>query len=304
MKLEFLLCGSPTDAFFSQMAFFRFCLDSLRGEEAAARLVCVFGDHSAPEIPSRWRAAFERIEVHWAHEPGAANPHHVAQHNHRFDLLDPNADLSILCDADVAVLAPVAPMAEELVAAQALGGVIAHYHFPWEGRERNAGQDWRDISQAVLGREIDRPNRYTLLEPDHPSEAPFYINYGMFAGPPKLLADFHAHDLTLRPKVAARLGEWWAPQVSLSLTCADLGLPTRALPMRYNFANDPRADRLYPEEMSQIVFLHYLRGEAFQREMIFADTGAFDRLLNDPMSGSNAVFQRFVAQITGGQYPF
>ena len=304
MKLEFLLCGSPTEAFFSQMVFFRLCLDHLGAAEAAARLVCVFGDHETEEIPARWQPYFERIEVHWAHPPGAENPHHVGQHNKRFELLDPGADLSLICDADVAVLAPVAPLAKSLTEIPSLAGVIAHLHFPWGDRPRDPARDWPDIARAALGYDIPRPYRYTLMPETRPPEAPFYINFGVFAGPPALLARFHARDMDIRPKVAAHLGEWWAPQVSLALTCADLNVPLRALPMRYNFPNDPRADAMYPDEMAQTVFLHYLRGTEFRREDVFADPKAFDAFLQKPMQGSNALFQHFVFGLTGGRYPF
>ncbi|WGW06055.1 hypothetical protein [Tropicibacter oceani] len=283
---------------------FRLCLDRLGPDEAAARLVCVFGDHQSETIPARWQPYFDRIEVHWAHAPGADNPCHAAQHNMRFDLLDPGADLSLLCDADVAVMAPVTPLAQSLSEIPSLAGVIAHMHFPWGDRPRDPARDWPELAQAVLGRDLARPYRYTLMPADRPPETPFYINFGMFAGPPALLAAFHARDMELRPKVAAHLGEWWAPQVSLALTCADLNVPLRALPMRYNFPNDPRADRQYPDEMAQTVFLHYLRGQEFRREEVFADNSAFQAFLQKPMEGSNALFQRFVAGVTGGRYPF
>ena len=84
----------------------------------------------------------------------------------------------------------------------------------------------------------------------------------------------------------------------------DLGLPVRALPMRWNFPNDPIADRMYPQELEHVVFLHYLRGQAFRRDRVFADAQAFARFLDRPVEGSNAVFQRAVARITGGRYPF
>lgn len=304
MKLEFLLCGSPTEAFFSQMAFFRFCLDALGGDAARARLVCTFGDHETETIPARWQPHFARLEVHWAHAPGAPNPAHAAQHLRRFDLLDPGADLSVICDADVAPLAPITPLAARLVDAQALAGVVAHYHFPWDGRPKDPAIDWPEIARAVLGRDIPRTYRYTLTPPDTPPEAPFYINFGMFAGPPAQLAAFARRDAELRPRVAERLGEWWAPQVSLALSVADLGLAHVALPMRYNYPNDPAADRLYPREMRRIVFLHYLRTKAFDRATFLADPEAFARFLEAPMEGSNAVFQRAVAERTGGRYPF
>ena len=304
MKLEFLLCGSPTEGFFSQMAFFRLCLDALGGDEAAARLVCVFGDHEVAEIPKAWQPFFERIEVHWAHEPGADNPGHAKQHNMRFELLDPDADVSFICDADVAVLRPVTPLAAQLKQANALGGVIAHLHFPWEGRAPQPDIDWPEIAHAVLGRDISRPFSYTLLDPGAPTDAPFYINLGMFAGPPAQLKAFNDRDKELRPKVSPLLGEWWAPQVSLALTCFDLGLPVDALPMRYNFPNDVRADRLQANELAQVVFLHYLREKPFRRDHIFSDIRAFAEFLEDDLEGSNAVFQRHVHEITKGVYPF
>ena len=45
MKLDFLLCGSANDAFFSQIAFFRLCLNALGGVYSDARVVAVFGDY-------------------------------------------------------------------------------------------------------------------------------------------------------------------------------------------------------------------------------------------------------------------
>ena len=119
-----------------------------------------------------------------------------------------------------------------------------------------------------------------------------------------MLKDFHHRDMQIRPAVAELLGEWWAPQVSLALTCADLGLPTLALPMRYNFPNDRRADAMYSGELEFIAFLHYLRREQFQRETIFADEDPFAQFLELPLTGSDLEFQKAVWGITGGRYPF
>lgn len=305
MKLEFLLCGSPTDAFFSQMAFFRLCLKRLVGACRNARMVCVFGDHEEAVVPARWRPWFEDIEVHWAHRPGEANPSHVLQHNMRFELLDPQADVSFICDADVAMVRAPDALAKRLLQDPALAGVIAHVHFPDPSREtRDIEAEWSELAEATIGRPLERPYRYTLLSPDVPHRIPFYINLGVLAGPPSLLRRFHERDLQIRPIVAQRLGHWWAPQVSLALTCADLALPTLALPMRYNFPNDATADGLYPKELEEVVLMHYLREQHFKRGQIFAGSAAFQQFLALKLEGSNHVFQQFVHSATGGAFPF
>jgi len=304
LKLEYLICGSPTDAFFSQIAFFRLCLNRLGKTYRKARLVAVFGDQMKEVIPNRWRPYFKNIEVHWAHEIGAENPNHVLQHNRRFDLIDPSADVSFICDADVAVLRPMDDLVSELISRPKLAGVIAHYHFPWGGREGDPDEDWRELSEGVLGKEIARPFTYTLTPDELGQRAPFYINFGMLAGTPDLLARFHNRDMVIRQEVAKYLGDWWAPQVSLSLTCADLELATQCLPMRYNFPNDPKAVEFHPGELEQVVFLHYLRREHFKREEIFVNESAFQEFLSMPLSGANAEFQTFVKTATSGSFPF
>jgi hypothetical protein len=304
VKLDFLISASPTDGFFGQIAFFRLALDALGGVYRNARLVAVFGDHESEQIPERWRGHFDRIDIVWAHAVGADNPAHRAQHDRRFEAIRHDADLAFLCDADVAPLRPFPELLAQLTQTPALAGVIAHLHFPRGELPREPDRDWPEIAQAVLGAPIDRPYRYTLIAPEEAPAAPFYINYGVFAGPPDMLRKFYRRDLEIRDRVADIVGHWWAPQVSVALTCADLDLPTTALPMRYNFPNDPVAERMYPGEANNIVFLHYLRKRFFDRSEIFAEPEAFDRFMEMYLEGSNAGFQRSVATLTGGEYPF
>ena len=41
--------------------------------------------------------------------------------------------------------------------------------------------------------------------------------------------------------------------------------------MRYNFPNDPIAERMYPDDLANVVVYHYLRTAAFNRHEIFVD---------------------------------
>ena len=305
MKIDFLISASPSRGMLSQIALFKLCLLSLGGFYSRARLVAVLGDHEKEVLPSTWRHWFDDIEVEWAHRPGAENPHYRAQHDVRFEVMRRDADIVFLCDADTVPMRPFDGLMEDLMARPALAGVIAHYHFPINGQKGDPKRDWSMLASRIIGSGIDTPNRYTLHSPECTDRAPFYINYGLFAGPPDLLSEFYRRDRQLRDLVADVIGgHWWAPQVSLALTCAELQLPTLALPVRYNFPNDPKAESLYPEDLIQIVFLHYLRLQFFDRQKVFADPYAFGEFLDLNLAGSNRTFQDFVLRLTGGRYPF
>ena len=74
--------------------------------------------------------------------------------------------------------------------------------------------------------------------------------------------------------------------------------------MRYNFPNDELADTMYPGEMENIKFFHYLRTHEFDRHKIFSDEEYFDVFMNKGMKGSNEIFRRRVHELTQGRYPF
>jgi len=309
MKLDFLICGSANDAFYSQIAFFRLCLNNLGGHYSAARLVAVFGNQDEDQLPPRWERHFNGIEVEWVQKPCGSDPNHKLQHERRFDLIREDADFAFMCDADVAIQNQFDSLLAELLIKPALVGVIAHYHFPWGERKRLPEVDWVELSMKILGKEINRPYRYTLYPEGEDHRAPFYINYGLFGGTPDLLKQFFARDRIIQPKIAEIVDGWWAAQISIALTSFDLDLPVRSLPMRYNFPNDAIADNLYPEELKNVVFMHYLRNQhngqpTFYRHKIFVNEMEFRNFIEGNYEGSNSVFRDFVLNITNGKYPF
>lgn len=308
MKLDFLLCGSANDAFFSQIAFFRLCLNALGGVYSDARVVAVFGDYGIKKISSRWRQYFNRINVEWDTSTSENDEHmgpFSGRHYRRFECIRLDADLAILCDADVAVMAPFNMLVDDLQSRPALAGAIAHFHFVHgDGNKGNPDVDWPEISKAIIGKDIERPYQYTLYGKNCPFKAPFYINYGVLIGTPALLKDFHARAIQLQGQVYDMTRSWFAAQIAVPLVCADLELPTLSLPMRYNFPNDSRADAMYPEEMNHIKFLHYLRTNVFDRHKIFSDKEYYHAFLKEEMEGSNEMFRRHVYKMTGGHYPF
>jgi hypothetical protein len=163
---------------------------------------------------------------------------------------------------------------------------------------------WRRLSLASLGRLIDRRLEYTLLEGEGDRRCPFYINYGFVAGPPILLQKLYGVLGDLQPGLSLQLRNDFYGQVAIALAVEHAHLPWRALPMRFNFPNDRAADLRYPQELDQVVLIHYLRNSQFDRHRIFAERNAFDAFLAMPTIGSDRVLQDHVCRITGGVFPF
>ena len=308
MKLDFLLCGSATDAFFSQIAFFRLCLKALGGRYSDARVVAVFGDHEVEILPKRWRRHFDGIEVEWDSSSPEYDENcgvYAGRHYRRFELIRADADLAILCDADVAPLKPFDALIGDLTASPALAGVIAHNPPALKTAHFSLNTVWPRLSKALIGREMETPYRYSLDDRDDVGRCPFYVNYGVFMGTPDLLREFHRRAVQLQPEVYGMTESWHACQITIPLVCADLQLPTRSLPVRYNWPNDERPERMHPEEMEHIRFLHYLRFDEFHRHKVFSDEGHFETFMSRKMERrTNEIFRRHVQELTSGRYPF
>ncbi len=306
MKLDYIIPASLTDGFCAQVAFFRASLDALGGPYRDARLVAVFGDPPQPEIPERWKHSFERVEVEWVYnETAHEKAHYLGQHWRRYEVVRPDCDLVVLCDADVAQIRPMDDWAGRLIAESALGGVIAHQHFPTPGRRGSPEEDWAELGRRVLGAPVtDLPHRYVLTPPDTPPQSPFYVNYGVVMGPPDVMDALYRAQKPISDAISDFVKPYFAPQVSLALACLKAGIKTHALPMRYNYPNDHRADAQYPAELEAVIFLHYLRPTAFQRDQVFSNAEHFHSFLGARLEGSDAVFRRHVETITGGRFPF
>src|SRR5207249_3688870 len=101
---------------------------------------------------------------------------------------------------------------------------------------------------------------------------PFYVNHGFIAMPRPLMERLQQVHVSYCRQVSKLLrGSYFSVQIALTLSIAALGLRVMALPMRYNFPNDPVADRLYPDELQNVTCLHYLRTRQFDRHKIFQD---------------------------------
>jgi hypothetical protein len=304
VSFDFVIPASPNDAFFSQIAMFRLGLDALGGAYRNARLVAVFGDSRIVPIPEKWKPHFERIEVEWADPSRFERFGFRAQCTRRFEIIRPDADVAVSCDADTLLVRPFEPATLDAVINGELGGVIAHYHFPWDKSCGDPPSDWDTISQSVLGAKIRMPHHYTLTECADRDRCPFYVNLGFLIGSPKTINRLHNGCEEIKESVIAVLGNRFYEQVATALTVAKHAIPASALPLRYNFPNDRVADGKYPHELNQVRLFHYLRTQKFDRHKVFVDGSAFEAFMKLDLVGSDRAFRNYVRDITKGEYPF
>jgi hypothetical protein len=311
-KLEFLLCGSPVDAFWSQAAMFRLSLDCLGPEYRAARVVfCVGAPHAPVPIPDRWRKWFSRIELHWADPEEYAQIQDGAQGHQLFRLVDNKADISVICDADSLLIARLPDsFISQMQAEPAVCGVIAHFSPSLKDYRKSrpvplgdANELWRLLGEQILGRSMRVDTPYTLAT-DGSCGPSFYINHAFLAAPPSLMTHLGELQEAIRPAVRSVLDNDFYDQIAVAVAVEKGRLSHRALPMRFNYPNDPAADARYPEECENIVLLHYLRTNEYDRHKIFANKEEFDRFMKMNLRGSSKVFQLHIEKLTGGEYPF
>jgi hypothetical protein len=82
-------------------------------------------------------------------------------------------------------------------------------------------------------------------------------------------------------------------QIALTLTIEKHKLPSRTIPLRYNFPNDPGFEQKYPNDLSDVRILHYLRCEVVHRERDFVDLTRVAALIQRrDLRGSNEVLRR------------
>lgn len=121
---------------------------------------------------------------------------------------------------------------------------------------------------------------------------PVYFNFGMVVAPAEMMDKVGA-DIAGADKVVTEiLNTFFRFQIALTLVIQKHQLPTRALPLRYNFPNDRGFDKKYPEELRDVRILHYLRCEVVHREDDFASLDKVAALIARlDLQGSNEVLR-------------
>ena len=176
----------------------------------------------------------------------------------------------ICADADVLFLADFSDLLRNLEREPAVAGVIAHTP-PFQLDQ--FADAWRELSAGYHTTPPSFDYEHTgwgfMVRREALRLTPPYFNFGMVAAPAAIMKIIGLEIEKADDFVNARLDTFFRFQIALTLTIQKHSLPVRALPLRYNFPNDPRFDGRYSEELSDIRVLHYLRCEMIHRERDF-----------------------------------
>jgi hypothetical protein len=307
-KVCFLIPASPTHGFFSQIAAFQASLGKLNFSRWKASIFVCLGGEPNPEAEEAWRTQLRDVMLRpIPNSQSEQNPYFYAQIDGLFRWAPDDADVYARMDADTLPVGELEDLLDHVVATSSIAGVMAHFTFPlWRGVTSRAA--WLELAQGLISAPLDFRYSYSLTDASAHEDnriAPFYLNDGAVFFPRSLFAQYAQRYLDLRPKLMERLPyPYFSGQIALSLAVAELQARTCALPMRYNFPNDERAAKKFPEELENVKIFHYMRTDQFDRQVIFTDASKYQEFLSAPLNGTNKIFRDHVRRLFGPELPF
>jgi hypothetical protein len=303
-SLAVLIAGSPSPAFFSQVAAIATAFRTLNWSRWEPRICLFLAGKTDLCDYERWLPHLEDVDISFASSSRFRAMGDWAQSDDVFISAPRDAEVILAMDADVLPITALEDIAETIAGGDLVAGTIAHAPFPGSSSPRD---DWDAVADGFLARPLAFDYRYSLVRyPDSRDAAsPFYVNFGAVFFSHLAFERLAPQILAIRSTVAERmLDPDFSAQVALTIAIAMTRVRTLALPMRYNFPNDPLADELYSEELRFAKAIHYLRTEQFDRHRIFVSDEEYARFLDLPLAGSNRIFQDAVRRMLGPSYPF
>lgn len=306
-KVAILIAASPTAAFYSQVAAMCRCLRQLNWSRWRPSVHVYVGGLHDRRVYDEWLPRLGGVKFIWASDERFARDGDWAQSDDVFRFAPHDADILLAMDADTLPVADLEDLLDRVDGAGAIAGVIAHYPFPLHGAT-SLRQTWTDLARGLVNVPLEFTYAHTLLPGDAPEEqrlTPFYLNFGVVLFPRAVFEDVSAHYLRIRPRLMERMADPdFSGQVALTLALTAAGVKTLALPMRFNFPNDPVADAMYPEELANVAIFHYLRTNHIDRHRLFVDAEQYRSFLRRALTGSDRSFQASVRAMLGPEYPF
>lgn len=309
-KVCFLIPASPTASFFSQIAAFQLAVRRLRWQRWTPSVRAIFGGPINSNDFLIWENALRDVDLIFLSQHRFERDGLFAQGDARFAMLPEDADVVVMADADTMLTGSVECVLDDVLAKNAIAGVIAHYPFPrFPGF--TARTAWLDVAEGVIDRPLSFNERYSLQNFTYPDTlpgeqaCPFYVNFGAVFIAGSTAKNISGHYRAIRRAIEGKLqNSYFSAQVALTLSVTELQIPTISLSMAYNFPNDPIAEAAYPDALADVRVFHYLRTEQFNRSEIFNSPENYQKFLSTELSGSNAVFQNFIRTRFGETFPF
>lgn len=308
-KVSFLIPASPTRGFFSQIAAFDTALRKLAWSDwEPSVLVCMGGEidfHAFEE----WQPYLRDVTIVFVpRSQWESIPFYYAQIDGLFRWAPLDADIFARMDADTLPVGDLEDLLDHVSDTSSIAGVMAHFGFPVQPGMPASRETWQRVAEGLISAPLDFRYSYSLTGTNVPEEnraAPFYLNDGAAFFPKSLFREFATRYLELRPKLMERLTyPYFSGQIALSLAITEMRARTCALPMRYNFPNDERATKKFPEELENVKIFHYMRTEQFDRQRIFTNAASYEGFLSAPLTGADKIFQQNIRRLIGPEFPF
>lgn len=297
MKLELRVPLSPTPSFLNRALLMT---ASFRRFHPDAIVQVYVGEAAGPKQESmrlvEQTFTGKKIGWTWVRQKdfdmwdGTRSPY-LATMNSRFHQ-QCDGDAIIIADGDVIFTGPLTPLFET----NAVQGVQAHVP-PLTDAE------WIYLS-AIVGAprprfEIEYSGAGIMCPPE--TKGPWYANSGFcFAPTPLFQKMCEPYHQTINLMHSAMRDTYWFDQLALSLGAAKAGVPTKSLPLRYNFPNQPAFDDAHPDELADCRVLHYLRTDIVNRDAEFASQEAIAAFTKrTDLSGSNELLRKHVSIAMG-----
>ena len=298
--LEIRVPISPTSHFFRRIHFMAASLRRLGGIVGDHQIVVFVGaDEEARDLNEAlpWSCNYPII-WRWADREGFRRDSYWETSREVFR--HPTRARFIMCvDADVIFVRDFSEVLTDLEQKPAVAGVIAHAT-PF--RNCVPLQMWQRLADAygVSLPEASYEHTGWGFMATHPNYryTPAYFNFGMVVAPSEVMAKVSADIAAADEVVTKNLDTFFRFQIALTLTIQKHQLPVCALPLRYNFPNDPKFEKKYPDELRDIRILHYLRCEIVHRETDFETLARVDALVRrSDLSGSNEVLRECIEKL-------
>ena len=311
--VAFLVAASPNAAFFSQIAVLRRAFDRLPWARWRYTLHVYLGGTPEAGALDAWKPHLGGVDLRWSTAEDERRDGDWAQSDDVFRHAPAAADVLVALDADTLPVRSLEPILDEVVADHVVAGTLAHYptiidHREGAAQETSIRDAWVRLASGLVTEPLDFRFSHSLMDAESPAElreAPFYLNFGVVFLPRRHFDRIAPEYLRLRPLLERRMSDGdFSGQAALTLAIAGTGASTRALPLRYNFPNDPAAVRLHTGELDQVVVHHYLRTWAYDRHRIFRSAADYHAFLAQPLEGVDQRFQADVRRTVGERYPF
>jgi hypothetical protein len=324
-RVAILIAASPTPSFYSQVAVLNLALRKLTWSRWQPSVHVYLGGRWDLDAYAEWRPHLRDVNINWVSDTRFSRDGDWAQSDDALRCAPRDVDVFLAMDADTFPVAPLEAILDRILETEAIGGVIAHYPtvlgFAFDTRtssfsirpgppfpEASLRAAWNRMGQDIIDVPLDFAFSHTLMRPESPADhrvTPFYLNFGVVFFPKVVFDEVTLRYLEIRPKLMDRLPEPdFSGQAALTLAIAAAGVKTLALPMRYNFPNDPVAEDLYPRELENVAVFHYLRTFRFDRHSIFTTARQYSDFLDLRLTGVDRVFQQSVRDVIGSDYPF